>query len=328
MTAELVKVETSQVATHEGLFAESLIDRFVKFAGVSVNSCRTYTKSIRQLFKYFSANAITAPTRENLVDWVNCMKAEEKSPSTVQLYLSAAKIFFRWLEQEKIYVNIADHLKSGLKPSRKHKKDALTTEQCKNLVNSVKNLSAKKKKSNETTELRDRAILSLMTTAGLRTVEVVRANVGDIRFERGKMFLYVQGKGHSEADEKILLAKQAYAAIQRYLKVRGKVQSTEPLFVSASNRNSGKRLDTQTISRMVKRNLRGMGLDLPTLTAHSLRHSVATNLVFARVELPKIQMILRHRNLATTMIYADAWKRYNNDGEQFLADEIFGAMKE
>ena len=79
---------------------------------------------------------------------------------------------------------------------------------------------------------------------------------------------------------------------------------------------------------MVKRNLRGMGLDLPTLTAHSLRHSVATNLVFARVELPKIQMILRHRNLATTMIYADAWKRYNNDGEQFLADEIFGAMKE
>lgn len=54
-------------------------------------------------------------------------------------------------------------------------------------------------------DLRDRAILALMTT--LRTIEVVRANVGDIRFERGKTFLYVVGKGHSQADDKVLLAK-------------------------------------------------------------------------------------------------------------------------
>ena len=67
-----------------------------------------------------------------------------------------------------------------------------------------------------------------------------------------------------------------------------------------------------------------MGLDSPRLTAHSLRHSVATNLVFANVKLPDVQMILRHRNLSTTMIYTAAFERYNNDGEQYLANAIFG----
>lgn len=171
--------------------------------------------------------------------------------------------------------------------------------------------------------MRDRAILALMTTAGLRTIEVARADVGNIRFERGKTFLYVQGKGHSEADDKILLSKQTYKAIQSYLKVRGKVSNNAPLFVSTSRSNKGARLDTQTIRKMVKSNLREIGLDSPRLTAHSLRHSAATNLIFAGVELPKVQMILRHKNLNTTMIYAAAWERYQNNGEQMLADEIF-----
>ena len=94
-----------------------------------------------------------------------------------------------------------------------------------------------------------------------------------------------------------------------------------------SRRNRGQRLETKAISRMVKRNLRGIGLDSPRLTAHSLRHSAATNLIFAGVELPQVQMVLRHKNLSTTMIYAAAWNRYQNNAEQILADLIFGKLK-
>ena len=318
MTAIMIQGK-SEVKTYTGIFTESLVERFAKFAGVSESSRLTYTKSLKQLFKYFSANEIAQPTRENLVDWVADMKASGKSASTIQLYTSAAKIFFRWLSQENLYTNIADHLKTGVKPSHAHKKDTLTAEQCKELVGNVGGDSLK--------DLRDRAILSLMTTAGLRTIEVVRANVGDVRFERGKTFLYVTGKGHSEADEKIMLSKQTYRAIQAYLKARGRVQAASPLFVSTSRRNRGQRLETQAISRMVKRNLRGIGLDSPRLTAHSLRHSAATNLIFAGVELPQVQMVLRHKNLSTTMIYAAAWNRYQNNAEQILADLIFGKLK-
>lgn len=315
MTAAMVKIENREVSTNAGIFGDDLVARFVKFAGVSPSSAKTYTKSLKQMFKYFKANEVAMPTRETLVDWIEDMKAVGRSASTIQLYVSSAKIFFRWLSQENLYANIADHLKTGVKPSHTHKKDALDVDQCRELVANVKGDSVK--------DLRDKAILCLMTTAGVRTVEVVRSDVGDIRFERGKVFLYVTGKGHNEADDKILLSKQAHAAIRAYLKARGKVSASDPLFASTSRRNKNARLETQTISRLVKRNLREIGLDSPRLTAHSLRHAVATNLIFAGVELPKVQMVLRHKSLSTTMIYAAAWERYTNDGEQILADMIF-----
>ena len=312
----------AQVMTVENFGAE-LIARFVKFAGVSASSQETYAKALRRVFGYFAANSITVPTRENLIDWLAVMKSEGKSASTIQLYLTATKIFFRWTAQEGIFPNIADHLKAGVKPTHGHKKDALTAAQCGKLIQSVRCISAQKKKHNVEMELRNKAIIALMTTAGLRTIEVVRANVTDIRLERGKMFLYVHGKGHACADEKVLLGKQVYAVIQAYLKNRAGLKPNAPLFVSTARSNRGARLDTQTIRKMVKANLRGIGLDSPRLTAHSLRHSAATNLIYAGVDLPKVQMILRHKNLATTMIYAAAWERYQNDGEQFLADAIF-----
>ena len=315
MTAAMVKVETQQVVTSDSSFGEGLIGRFTMFAGVSENSRITYTKSLRQMFRYFAANGVVNPTRENLIAWVEEMKSAGKAASTIQLYTAAAKVFFRWTAQDNLYPNIGDHLKTGVKINHNHKRDALSTDQCKELVASVT--------GNKVKDLRDRAILVTMTTAGLRTIEVVRANVGDVRFERGKVFLYVQGKGHSEADEKVLLSKQAHKAITIYLKARGKVKASDPLFVSTSNRNKNGRLDTQSIRKMVKRNLRGIGLDSPRLSAHSLRHSVATNLIDACVALPQVQMVLRHKSLSTTMIYQHNYERYNNDGEQILADIIF-----
>lgn len=315
MTAAVVKVASVNVTAQKNLFGENLIERFAKFAGVSESSRVTYSKALKQMFRYFAANGISNPTRDNLVEWIDGMKVAQKSASTINLYLTAAKIFFRWLAQEGIFPNIADHIKSGIKPSHAHKKDALDAEQCAALVAGIKGNTIK--------DLRDRAILSLMVTAGVRTIEVIRANVGDVRFERGKTFLYVTGKGHVEADEKILLSKQTYKAISVYLKARGKASANEPLFVSTSRRNRNARLQTQTISRLCKKNLRGIGLDSPRLTAHSLRHSVATNLIFAGVELPQVQMVLRHKSLSTTMIYAAAWNRYNNDAEQTLSNMIF-----
>ena len=198
--------EPAQVVTVKS-FGDNLIERFVKFAGVKPESQRTYAKALRQLFAYLADNSITNPTRENLIDWLDSMKAQKKSASTIQLYLTATKIFFRWLAQENLYPNVADHMKSGVKLSHNHKKDALSTEQCAELIRSVKCISKVKRQRNELQELRDKAILSLMTTAGLRTVEVARADIENLRFFCGKVFLYVQGKGHDAADEKVLTCR-------------------------------------------------------------------------------------------------------------------------
>ena len=310
-TVSNISVEKSAV------FGENIIGRFIKFAGVADKSAATYITALRQMFKYFRNNNIVNPIRADLENWRDSLIDSGKSASTVQLYLCSSKLFFRWLAQEEIYKNIADNLKSRVRISHEHKKDALTAKQSKELLKSAKGKGTIK-------DLRDRAIISLMLTAGLRTIEICRANVGDIRVINGASILYVQGKGRSEKAESVRLAPQVVSLIQKYLKARGKVEKDSPLFVSTSNRCKNSRLDTQTIRKMIKANLREIGLDSSRLTAHSLRHTAATTMILAGVELAKVQMVLRHKNINTTMIYNNAIERLKNTAELSAANAIFG----
>ena len=317
MTMAIVTLENNIGVAKSAVFNESIIGRFIKFAGVAEKSANTYIAALRQMFKYFNENSVVNPARTDLENWRDLLIDGEKSASTVQLYITSAKLFFRWLAQEEIYKNIADNLKSRVRISHEHKKDALTAKQSKALLKSAKGKNSLKDKRNA-------AIIGLMLTAGLRTIEISRANVGDIRTTDGATFLYVQGKGRSEKAESVRIAPQVYSLIQSYLKARGKVADTEPLFVSTSNRSKNKRLGTQTIRKTVKALLRGIGLDDSRLTAHSLRHTAATQMILAGVELPKVQMVLRHKNINTTMIYNNAIERMKNDAEVSAANAIFG----
>ena len=316
MTKAVVAKATISVEK-SAVFGENLMERFIKFAGVAEKSATTYITALRQMFKYFRANNITAPKRENLEDWRDGLIDGGKSASTIQLYLTSAKLFFRWLAMENVYPNVADNLKSRVKISHEHKKDALSAKQSKDLLKSAKGKNSLKDK-------RNRAIIGLMLTAGLRTIEISRADVKDIRTINGATFLFVQGKGRSEKAESVRIAPQVVSLIRAYLKARGKTKSNEPLFVSTSNRCKNQRLDTQTIRKMVKANLRGIGLDDSRLTAHSLRHTAATQMILAGVELPKVQMVLRHKSINTTMIYNNAIERLTNTAELSAANAIFG----
>lgn len=317
MTMAVVTLKNNIGVAKSAVFNESIIGRFIKFAGVAEKSAHTYVTSLRQMFGYFNNNDITAPRREDLENWRDSLIDAGKSASTIQLYLCSAKLFFRWLAMENVYKNIADNLKSRVKISHEHKKDALTAKQSKALLKSAKGKNSLKDKRNAT-------IIGLMLTAGLRTIEVSRANIGDIRTIGGATFLYVQGKGRSEKAESVRIAPQVVSLIRAYLKARGKVADTEPLFVSTSNRSKNKRLDTQSIRKMIKANLRDIGLDSSRLTAHSLRHTAATTMILAGVDLPKVQMVLRHKNINTTMIYNNAIERMKNDAELSAANAIFG----
>ena len=295
---------------------ENLVDRFIRFAGVSEKSALTYKIALRQLFKYFAANAISQPSRSDVENWRDGLIAQKKSPATVQLYLTSAKIFFRWLSQENLYTNITDHMKARVKVNHEHKKDALTAAQAGNLIQSVEGKSLKSK--------RDKAILALMATAGVRCIEVERATVGDVIEQFGRVYLLIQGKGHSAKDAKVLLPAQVVALIRDYLAARGNVTADAPLFASVANRNRGQKISAQLISKMVKSTLRRAGYDTPRLTAHSLRHTAATAMIIAGVDLTQVQQVLRHVNINTTMIYNNAISRMKNTAEQVAADAIFG----
>lgn len=317
METEIVACQ--KIDVHEKFFfSGELVERFIRFVGVSEKSASTYRIALRQLHRYFQACDISTPTRADIENWRDKLIAEKKSAATVQLYLTSVKIFFRWLNQEQIYPNIADHLKSRVKISHEHKKDALTAAQAGNLLKSVKGDDVKAK--------RNRAILALMMTAGLRTIEVERADCGDMINQFGKTYLLIQGKGRSAKDAKVLVPLQVVRLIQEYWKVRGRITAAEPLFTSTANCNRGQRLSTQAISKMVKAALRNVGMNTPRLTAHSLRHTAATAMILSGVELTQVQQVLRHVNINTTMIYNNAVERMKNTAEQTAADSIFGEV--
>ena len=158
-----------------------------------------------------------------------------------------------------------------------------------------------------------------MMCCGLRTIEVSRANIGDLVKTYGRIALYVQGKGRTDRRECVMIPAQVEKMIRAYLVARGVSDVSAPLFAGIGNRNKGGRMTTDTISRIVKAAFRANQLDSKRLTAHSLRHSAATAMLLAGVELMKVQQILRHKNINTTMIYAHNLERIKNHGEDAAA---------
>ena len=158
-----------------------------------------------------------------------------------------------------------------------------------------------------------------MLHTGVRDVEAMRANKGDLGTSGGHEVLRIRGKGRDEADEFVKISPALDRDIRAYLKMRGSLEASAPLFASCAPRNRGGRLTTRSISRIVKDALRGIGIDDPRYTAHSLRHSAITFALLAGAELEDAQAMARHADISTTMIYSHHVDRLANAAEDRVA---------
>jgi integrase/recombinase XerC len=309
---DLVVVQSSAVAAQESLNGE-YVSRWISYIDAKPRTVETYSKALKRFFVYMNDQGIARPSREDIVSYRDYLKQEHK-PTTVQGYMVAVKLFFQWTAQEGLYPNVAEHVK-GAKLDREHKKDYLTSKQVVKMLGGIDTSTERGK--------RDYAILSLMVTSGLRTIEVVRANVEDIRTVADYTVLFIQGKGRDERTDYVKIAEPVEDAIRSYLKERGNCDGKEPLFTSAANRNNGGRLTTRSVSRLAKEHMVDVGLDSDRLTAHSLRHTTATLNLLNGGSVEETQQILRHTNINTTMIYSHALERAKNNSESRVADVIF-----
>lgn len=307
----LVATQQNAVA-YQGI-SESLFNRFVEFIDARPKTVETYSRALRQFFRFLSLRGIMQPTREDVIAFREEMRQTHK-PGTIQLYIVAVRQFFKWTAQEGFFPNIAENVK-GAKLDREHKKDYLTSAQSKEVLSSIDSESQQ--------GARDYAMLSLMLTTGLRTIEVARANVEDLRTVGDSTALYIQGKGRDEKTEYVKIAAPVERAIRAYLKTVGPVEKGQPLFRSLSNQNKDRRLTTRSISGIVKTRLQAAGYDDDRLTAHSLRHTAATLNLLNGATLAETQQLLRHSNINTTMIYDHHLQRANNNSEARIAGAIF-----
>jgi site-specific recombinase XerD len=150
--------------------------------------------------------------------------------------------------------------------------------------------------------LRDRAILELLFSSGLRVSELVGLDRDHINLKRREFM--VRGKG--QKDRPIFISPEAADWIQRYLDKRD--DNTRPLFIRYSGRKavdlSGNfhRLTARSVQRLVSRYALLAGIT-KHISPHSMRHSFATDLLMNGADLRSVQAMLGHSNIATTQIY-------------------------
>lgn len=290
----------------------TLLKRFLEYLDASEKTVQTYTRALRQFFKFLYENNITQPQRTDVLAFRDNLKDKGRKPATIKSYIVAVRLFFQWTNQEGLYPNIAEKIK-GAKLDQAHKKDYLTVDQIKDVLNNID--------TSTLTGARDYAIIVLMVTGGLRTIEVSRADMDDMRNVGNSPALYIQGKGREEKTEYVKLPLQVFKAIGRYREMLEK--QYDVLFVSTSNNNKGQRLTTRSISGIVKKRLKEAGYTSNRLTAHSLRHTAGTLNLMNGGTLEETQQLLRHSNINTTMIYLHHLERENNQSEKRIADALF-----
>lgn len=150
--------------------------------------------------------------------------------------------------------------------------------------------------------IRDRAIMELLFSTGLRVSELVSLNRDQINLERKEFGII--GKGRRSRI--VFVSDRAADWIQKYINVRK--DSFKPMFIRYSGRvteeNNGERmrLTARSVERVVKKYVRASRLPVDA-TVHTLRHSFATDLLTNGADLRSVQEMLGHKNIATTQIY-------------------------
>ena len=296
---------------------EEIVARWLDSLDLSAGTKKTYARGFKSFCRFVRASSLDfdALTRENVLSYKDYLIAERKlRPSTVSSYLASVRSFFGMAEDDGME-NVAKNV-HGETSSRDFKKDALTPSEARQLLASV----------DRTTPggLRDYAILNLMIRTGLRDVEVVRADVGDIRASGGATILDVQGKGRPGKDSFVVLTHEVEKPIRAYLATRGKTRPSDPLFASIAHRNAGGRLTTRSISRIAKEALQRIGFDDERHTAHSLRHTAITLALLGGASERDAQQMARHASITTTMIYSHNIDRVRNAAEKSVGSVLDG----
>lgn len=238
------------------------------------------------------------------------------SPQTVNLRLSAVRSFYRFaVTTDRLPYNPAAEITGAKRhKSTRHKRDALTAEEVRGVLDTCDPATPE--------GIRDRAILTLMAFCALRTVEIHRANLGNLRTQGDRLILEVQGKGHDEADEIVIIPRaqerhlRAWVAYRNGLKLRG---ADSPLFCSLSNRSRGTRLALRSIRAMVKARYDTAGVVGESKTTHSLRHSAITNAIRNGAAPMQVQAMARHSSFDTTLNYVHAVNRIDNPAEDLIS---------
>jgi site-specific recombinase XerD len=312
---------------------ESLIQDFLDYCEIEKNKSRltvsNYAHYLRRFSQFCKDNGISSPD-QIVLDTIRAYRLflnrliDERSGRNLKLvtqnyHVIAVRAFLKYLAKRDFDTLSPEKIELAKNPSREV--DVMNNDE----VERIK--EATDQEENEVNRLRDRAILELLFSSGIRISELVQLKIKQMNFDRGEFT--VRGKG--DKLRLVFISEDASAAIKKYLKKR--TDNNPALFVSHSkignsvtkqissigNASNVPGLTARSVQRLVKKYAMLAGIT-HKVTPHTFRHSFATDLLQNGADIRSVQTLLGHASITTTQIYThvsnnqlrDIHKKFHN----------------
>jgi site-specific recombinase XerD len=264
-------------------------DRDLRRRGLADRTRRAYGVDLGQFVEWIGEEAPPDVRHRDVRRYGAGLSSGGAAPATVARKLAAVRGLFDFLVRtERVGQNPADLVSS---PKRAQKLPrVLSVEQVRTLLERIP--------AHTPLELRDRALLELAYSCGLRCEEIVNLDVSALDFDTEQ--LRVLGKGSKE--RLVPVGEPAQRALRHYLERGRHPLATDPREAALFLSKSGRRLSNSDVTRRLALWVREAAL-AAGISPHSLRHSFATHLLEGGADLRTIQELLGHASISTTQVY-------------------------
>jgi site-specific recombinase XerD len=286
----------------ESQHVQGLLTDFLEYLEIEQNRSQktiaNYDHYLTRLIDYAGDITVAEITPELIRKWrlwlnrLGTNSSDELQKTTQNYHLIALRSFLKYCAKRDIPALSADKIE--LARTKRKQVTFLSDEEMNRLL--------EQPNTNEVGGLRDRAILELLYSSGLRVSELVSLNRDHINLKR--LEFMVRGKG--QKDRPVFVSPHAAQWVERYIKARK--DNSPALFARIGGQKaidrSGDhlRLTARSVQRMVARYALLAGIT-KHVSPHTLRHSFATDLLMNGADLRSVQAMLGHSNIATTQIY-------------------------
>jgi integrase/recombinase XerD len=254
--------------------------------GLSRNTLQNYARDVRRLQVWAAdkGTQIDQLQRKDLREWIASMSREGLAPSSIARAVSAARGLFKFLMLDRhVPRDPTEDIHTPQKSS--HLPKFLTEEEMERLLRAPD--------ISRDVGVRDRAILELMYASGLRVSELCGLKIADVDLDGAIISCF--GKGSKQ--RRIPIGKSAVHWLQRYIAVRDRLGSNNPILFL----HRGRALSRQLAWSIIKTH--AAKAEVPNISPHTLRHSFGTHLMQHGADSRSVQALLGHSDISTTEIY-------------------------
>lgn len=269
---------------------KKIIEEFISYLLIeknySENTIYSYEEDIKN-FDNFIKKDLTRVSREDIKNYIHLLSKENMKETSISRHISALKTFYKFLLiEKKINTDPCEGITSPKLPKKLPK--VLSLEEIDRLLDI---------EINDNFDIRNKAMLELMYSSGLRVSELISLKLNDVDLDMD--YVRVFGKGSKERI--IPIGDYAKEALINYLNIRNNLLKKEPCDFLFLN-NHGKGMTRQGFFKIIKKIALGKNIKTD-FSPHTLRHSFASHMLKGGADLRSIQELLGHSDISSTQIY-------------------------